>query len=92
MVFNEHTMQERPPCNVQEPAQNHQGRRTARIEVANVVAHAMKEGHREGPRTSRALVPALSGITSEKHDSFLDPVSDGRAIMSFSERADPGRA
>ena len=26
----------------------------------------------------------LSGITSEKHDSFLDPCDDGRAIMSFS--------
>ena len=26
----------------------------------------------------------LTGITSEKHDSFLDPTEDGRAIMSFS--------
>ena len=28
--------------------------------------------------------PLTESITSEKHDSFLDPCSDGRAIMSFS--------
>ena len=55
------------------------------IEVANVVAHAMKEWAIEkGATHFTHWFQPLTGITSEKHDSFLDPCSDGRAIMSFS--------
>ena len=55
------------------------------IEVANVVAHAMKEWAIEKGATHYThWFQPLSGITSEKHDSFLDPTGDGRAIMSFS--------
>ncbi len=28
--------------------------------------------------------PTVTGITSEKHDSFIDPTDDGCAIMTFS--------
>ena len=51
----------------------------------NVVAHAMKEWAIENGAThySHWFQP-LSGITSEKHDSFLNPVGDGTAIMTFS--------
>ncbi|WP_165047002.1 MULTISPECIES: glutamine synthetase III [unclassified Adlercreutzia] len=86
MVFNEHTMQERLPS-----ATYKQLMRTIRdgapldIEVANVVAHAMKEWAIEKGATHYThWFQPLTGITSEKHDGFIDPCGDGRAIMSFS--------
>ena len=86
MVFNEHTMQERLPS-----ATYKQLMRTIRdgapldLDVANVVAHAMKEWAIEKGATHYThWFQPLTGITSEKHDSFLDPMPDGRAIMSFS--------
>ncbi|MGI6105684.1 MAG: glutamine synthetase III [Raoultibacter sp.] len=86
MVFNEHTMQERLPSQMYKTLM-----KTVRegapltLETANVVAHAMKEWAIENGATHYThWFQPLSGITSEKHDSFLDPCSDGRAIMSFS--------
>ena len=86
MVFNEHTMQERLPS-----ATYKQLMRTIKdgapldLDVANVVAHAMKEWAIEKGATHYThWFQPLTGITSEKHDSFLDPMPDGRAIMSFS--------
>ena len=86
MVFNEHTMQERLPSATYKSLRKtiEEGQPLDR-EVANVVAHAMKEWAIEkGATHFTHWFQPLSGITSEKHDSFLDPVSDGRAIMSFS--------
>ena len=55
------------------------------LEVANVVAHAMKEWAIEKGATHYThWFQPLTGITSEKHDAFLDPTPDGRAIQSFS--------
>ena len=55
------------------------------IEVANVVAHAMKEwAIEQGATHYTHWFQPLTGITSEKHDSFLNPAGDGTAIMSFS--------
>ena len=55
------------------------------IEVANVVAHAMKEwAIEQGATHYTHWFQPLTGITSEKHDSFLDPEADGTAIMTFS--------
>lgn len=86
MVFNEHTMKERLPSATYKKLM-----RTIRygeeldLDVANVVAHAMKEWAIErGATHFTHWFQPLSGLTSEKHDSFLDPCSDGRAIMSFS--------
>ena len=86
MVFNEHTMQERLPS-----ATFKQLMRTIRdgapldLDVANVVAHAMKEWAIEKGATHYThWFQPLSGLTSEKHDSFIEPLKDGRAIMSFS--------
>ncbi len=86
MVFNEHTMQERLPS-----ATYKQLMKTVRdgapldLEVANVVAHAMKEWAIEKGATHYThWFQPLSGVTSEKHDGFLDPTGDGRAITSFS--------
>ena len=55
------------------------------IEVANVVAHAMKEwAIEQGATHYTHWFQPLTGITSEKHDSFLNPGGDGTAIMTFS--------
>ena len=86
MVFNEHTMQERlPSATYKSLLKTMKQGEPLEIEVANVVAHAMKEWAIEkGATHFTHWFQPLSGITSEKHDSFIDPGPDGRAIMSFS--------
>ena len=86
MVFNEHTMQERLPS-----ATYKQLMRTIKEgapldeDAANVVAHAMKEWAIEKGATHYThWFQPLTGITSEKHDSFIDPTDDGLTIMTFS--------
>ena len=55
------------------------------LEVANVVAHAMKEWAIEhGATHFTHWFQPLSGVTSEKHDSFINPQPDGSVIMTFS--------
>ena len=55
------------------------------LDVANAVAHAMKSWAIEHGATHYAhWFQPLSGITSEKHDSFLEPNHDGTAIEKFS--------
>ena len=53
--------------------------------IADVVAHAMKDWAIEHGAThfSHWFQP-LTGITAEKHDSFISAPSDGRVIMEFS--------
>ncbi len=54
-------------------------------EVADAVATAMKDWAMEKGATHYAHVfYPLTGLTAEKHDSFLDPVGDGTAFASFS--------
>ena len=86
MVFNEHTMQERlPSVTYKQLMKTVKDGAPLDEEVANVVAHAMKEWAIEKGATHYThWFQPLSGTTSEKHDSFLDPTGDGRAIMSFS--------
>ncbi len=86
MVFNEHTMQERlPSATYKSLLKTINEGKPLDIEVANVVAHAMKEWAIEkGATHFTHWFQPLSGVTSEKHDGFLDPTGDGRAIMSFS--------
>ena len=58
------------------------------LDVANAVAHAMKEWAIELGATHYAhWFQPLSGITSEKHDSFLEPNHDGTAITKFTGKA-----
>ena len=86
MVFNDYTMQERlPSATYKTLAKTIKEGKPLDEEVANVVAHAMKEWAIERGATHYThWFQPLSGITSEKHDSFLDPTADGRAIMTFS--------
>ena len=53
--------------------------------VANTVAEAMKEWAVENGATHYThWFQPLTGITAEKHDSFISPAPDGRVIMDFS--------
>lgn len=55
------------------------------IDVANQIAHAMKEWAIEKGATHYAhWFQPLTGITAEKHDSFINPTDDGGVLMTFS--------
>jgi glutamine synthetase len=54
-------------------------------EVANVVANAMKDWAIEkGATHFTHWFQPLTGVTAEKHDSFISPTPDGQIIMEFS--------
>src|SRR5258707_492371 len=54
------------------------------ISVADAVASAMKEWAVEHGATHYThWFQPLTGITAEKHDSFLSPTSDGKAVTEF---------
>lgn len=54
------------------------------ISVAEVVANAMKDWALENGCTHYThWFQPMTGVTAEKHDSFIDPVGDGTAIMEF---------
>ncbi|MGN0607153.1 MAG: glutamine synthetase III [Oscillospiraceae bacterium] len=55
------------------------------ISVANAVAAAMKDwAISKGATHYTHWFQPLTGITAEKHDSFINPSPDGRVIMEFS--------
>ena len=55
------------------------------ITVASVVANAMKDwAIEQGATHFTHWFQPMTGITAEKHDSFLSPAEGGRAIMEFS--------
>ena len=89
LVFNDHTMQELlPSATYKALAKTVKQGKPLDLDVANVVAHAMKEWAVSlGATHYTHWFQPLSGITSEKHDAFLDPQKDGRAIMTFSGKA-----
>lgn len=86
LVFNDHVMSERLPSQTYKSlAKTIKEGRELDLELANVVAHGMKEWALEHGATHYAhWFQPLTGITSEKHDSFLEPTKDGRALMQFS--------
>ncbi len=57
-------------------------------EVADAVAFAMKEWAMErGATHFTHWFQPMTGITAEKHDSFLEPCGDGKILMEFSGKA-----
>ena len=55
------------------------------MSVANVVANAMKDWAVEkGATHFTHWFQPMTGITAEKHDSFISPTKDGKVIMEFS--------
>ena len=55
------------------------------LETANVVASAMKDwALKKGATHYTHWFQPMTGITAEKHDSFISPAEGGKAIMEFS--------
>ena len=86
-VFNDSVMQERLPKKVYKELKKtiEEGKELS-MEVADVVAHEMKEWAIEKGAThySHWFQP-LTGVTAEKHDAFITaPKEDGKVLMSFS--------
>ena len=86
MVFNDSVMQARLPKETYE-----QVRQCIKLgsrldsKTADVVANAMKDWSIEkGVTHFTHWFQPMTGITAEKHDSFLSPIGDGRVIMEFS--------
>jgi len=89
MVFNDHVMKERLPADTYSALQQtmQDGSRLDG-EVAAQVADAMKDWAVElGATHYTHWFQPMTGITAEKHDSFISPTGDGKAIMKFSGNA-----
>ncbi len=86
LLFTDAVMQERlPKPTYRELRQVIDDGKPLDLDIANEVAHAMKEWALEKGATHFAhWFQPLTGITSEKHDSFLTPINDGTILMSFS--------
>ncbi|MBQ1197284.1 MAG: glutamine synthetase III, partial [Spirochaetaceae bacterium] len=85
MVFNETVMKERLPKDIYESLRKTMEEGSALdSNVANSVAKAMKEWAIEKGAThySHWFQP-MTGITAEKHDSFIKPIEDGKISMEF---------
>ena len=88
-VFNEQVMKERLPEDTYKALKaTIQNGESLDINVANIVAEAMKEWAIEKGCTHYThWFQPMTGITAEKHDSFLTPAQDGKVIMEFSGKA-----
>ena len=86
MVFNEAVMKERLPKDVYKSLKQTVRQGTALDpQVAGVVANAMKDWAIEkGATHFTHWFQPMTGITAEKHDSFISPCADGTVIMEFS--------
>ena len=85
MVFNDKKMQERLPKSTYKALKKTiQDGEPLDISVANVVAAAMKDWAIEmGCTHYTPWFQPMTGVTAEKHDSFIQPNGDG-VIMEFS--------
>ena len=84
-VFNSATMKERLPKEAYKAVQNaiKNGKRLD-ASVADVVANSMKDWAIENGATHFThWFQPMTGVTAEKHDSFISPNDDGNIIMEF---------
>lgn len=86
LVFNDEVMRERLPEDIYKSLRRTINRGSdLDLNVANAVASAMKDWALEHGATHYThWFQPLTGITAEKHDSFITPTADGKAIMEFS--------
>ncbi len=86
LVFGDEAMRERLPKDIYKALKKtiELGRHLD-IDVANVVATAMKDWATEkGVTHFTHWFQPMTGITAEKHDSFISPIGNGKVIMEFS--------
>ena len=86
MVFNDKVMRERLPKDVYKAVHKTSENGThLELDVANSVAATMKEWAIElGATHFTHWFQPMTGLTAEKHDSFISPEPDGSVIMEFS--------
>ena len=86
MVFNDSVMKARLPKETYRLLRRTMAEgKHLDLSVANVVANAMKDWATENGATHFThWFQPMTGITAEKHDSFISPTDDGRVIMEFS--------
>ena len=86
MVFNDRKMQERLPLTTYKALKKTiKNGEPLDISVANAVANAMKDWAVEmGCTHYTHWFQPMTGITAEKHDSFIYPAEDGQIITGIS--------
>lgn len=86
LVFNDKVMKAKLPKDIYKALKKTMENGThLEIDVANSVANAMKEWAIEkGVTHFTHWFQPMTGITAEKHDSFISPTSDGNVVMEFS--------
>ena len=85
-VFNESTMQQRLQPEIYDSwKQCIKNGSPLPLDVANAIAEEMKNWATEKGATHYThWFQPMTGITAEKHDSFITPTGDGKVIMEFS--------
>lgn len=85
-VFNDSVMRERlPKATYKSLKKTMEQGSSLDPQVAEVVANAMKDWAIEkGATHFTHWFQPMTGVTAEKHDSFINPTSDGKVIMEFS--------
>jgi len=85
-VFNDQVMQEKLPKETYKALKKTiQNGEPLDISLANTVANAMKDWAVEKGCTHYThWFQPMTGVTAEKHDSFISPVGNGKVIMEFS--------
>ena len=85
MVFNDDVMKERLPKEVYDSIQNTiKNGKHLDLSSANIVAEAMKNWALEKGATHYThWFQPMTGITAEKHDSFISPVDNSNVIMEL---------
>ena len=84
--FSNTVMRERLPANIyREVLAVQEGEKELTLEVAEVVAASMREwAISRGASHYTHLFQPLTGLTAEKHNSFITPSGDGKVLMEFS--------
>ena len=86
LVFNDKVMRQRLPKDIYQAVHKTIEKGThLELDVANCVAAVMKEWAVENGATHFThWFQPMTGLTAEKHDSFISPTADGSVIMEFS--------
>lgn len=87
-VFNETVMKDRLPTATYKAFKNAVLKgEPLDLPIANIIANAMKDWALEhGATHFTHWFQPMTGITAEKHESFITPTADGRVIMDFRAR------
>lgn len=86
MVFSDSVMQTKLPKDIYKALKKTMQQGThLELDVANSVANAMKDWAIErGATHFTHWFQPMTGVTAEKHDSFISPQSNGKVLMEFS--------